>query len=185
MSAWKLPTSCMVCGQEYPVRSDFRAVLDALAALNDNSLQETERHACFLRILYPTWQQLPDLNAAMEAALVFVNLGQPIPPNQPPKPQLVDWEKDVHLIAPAVDAVLGFSCRRCAYLHWWEFIGAYYCIGDGVFAQVVSIRSKKAKGQKLEKYEQEFLRENPELFQKASRLTKAEEDFLKNMGLEV
>ena len=49
------------------------------------------------------------------------------------------------------------------YLHWWEFIGAYSSIGRGLFATVVGIRSKRIKGQKLEKYEQEFVRDNPDL----------------------
>ena len=31
MNAWKLPTTVTVCGQEFAIRSDFRAVLDALA----------------------------------------------------------------------------------------------------------------------------------------------------------
>ena len=70
------------------------------------------------------------------------------------------WEQDAALIAPAVDKVLGYSCRRCDYLHWWEFLGAFYGIGDGVFAQVVSIRSKRAKGKKLNDQEREFAREN-------------------------
>ena len=72
----------------------------------------------------------------------------------------MDWEQDAALIAPAVDKVLGYSCRRCDYLHWWEFLGAFYGIGDGLFAQVVSIRSKRAKGKKLNDQEREFAREN-------------------------
>ena len=75
-------------------------------------------------------------------------------------PRLVDWEQDAALIAPAVDKVLGYSCRRCGYLHWWEFLGAFHGVGDGLFAQVVNIRNKRARGKKLEKSEQEFAREN-------------------------
>ena len=67
------------------------------------------------------------------------------------------------MIARAGDKVLGYSCRRCDYLHWWEFLGAFYGIGDGLFAQVVNIRSKRAKGKKLEKSELEFARENDKL----------------------
>ena len=184
MRAWSLPTSVMVCGQRFAVRSDFRAVLDALCALNDKSLSEQERYMSFLRIIFPQWSKLPDLSEAMQEALVFVNLGKNPPANQPKKPQLVNWETDVDLIAPAIDHALGFSCRRCEYLHWWEFIGAYYSIGDGIFAQVISIRSKRAKGKPLEKYEQEFARENPELIGSAAgTLTTEEELFLKSLGV--
>lgn len=184
MGAWNLPVSVTICGQRFAVRSDFRAVLDALAALNDTNLSLQERYACFLRIMYPRWSSLPDEFAAMKEALRFVNLGKETPENQAPRPQLVDWEKDAELIAPAIDKVLGYSCRRCDYLHWWEFIGAYYNIGDGVFAQVINIRSKRAKGKPLEKYEQEFARENADLIGTKDRaLTEEEKEFFRRLGV--
>jgi hypothetical protein len=183
MSAWKLPTSVTICGQQFAVRSDFRAVLDAIVALNDTSQTEQERFESFIRILYPRWRDLPDMAEAMQEALVFINLGKKIPEHQEARPKLVDWETDVDLIAPAIDKALGYSCRRCEYLHWWEFIGAYYNIGDGVFAQVVSIRNKRLKGKPLEKYEQEFFRDNPDLFgRKDNAFTAEEEAFLREWG---
>lgn len=57
-------------------------------------------------------------------------------------------------------AATDYSCRRCGYLHWWEFLGAFHGIGDGLFAQVVNIRNKRARGKMLDKSEQEFAREN-------------------------
>lgn len=101
-----------------------------------------------------------------------------------PKPTLVDWDTDAAIMAPAVDKVLGYSCRRCAYLHWWEFIGAFGCIGDGQFAQVVSIRNKRLHGKKLDKAEQEFVRSNPDLVTLPKhKLTSAEEEFFKSLGV--
>lgn len=163
MSAWDLPVTVDVAGQTFAIRSDFRAVLDALAAMADTELTQQEQFSTCLQILYPDWEQLPDAQAAFTAAMVFVNCGEPLPEHQLPKPRLVDWEKDAGLIAPAVDKVLGYSCRRCQYLHWWEFIGAFHGIGRGLFAEVVSIRSKRANGRKLDKAEQEFARENAAL----------------------
>lgn len=184
MGAWNLPTTVTVCGQRFAVRSDFRAVLDALTALNDSNLSEQERYISFLRIMFPKWDSLPDASAAIREALLFVNLGKDFPENQAPRPKLVDWEKDVALIAPAIDQVLGYSCRRCDYLHWWEFIGAYYNIGDGTFAQVVNIRSKRAKGKPLEKYEQEFARDNADLIGTNDRvLTEEEKEFFRRLGV--
>lgn len=163
MSAWRLPTSVFVQGKEFIIRSDFRAVLDALAALNDPELNTQERVTATLMILYPDWQRLPDANAAFEAAMEFVNCGHPVESGARPRPALIDWEQDVGLIAPAVDKVLGTSCRRCQYLHWWEFIGAFQNIGAGLFRDVVSIRYKRATGKKLDKAEQEFAKENKNL----------------------
>ena len=159
MSAWDLPITVDVADQEFAIRSDFRAVLDALAALADPDLTQQEQYAACLEILYPNWPALPDANAALRAAFIFINGGQDEDASKP-MPRLVDWQQDAGLIAPAVDKVLGYSCRRCEYLHWWEFLGAFYGIGDGVFAQVVNIRSKRAKGKKLDKAEAEFAREN-------------------------
>ena len=168
MSAWDLPVTVDVNGQPFVIRSDFRAVLDALAALSDPELTQAEQLSICLQILFPDWEQLPDAQAAFTAAMVFVNCGEPLPEHQLPKPRLVDWEKDAGLIAPAIDKVLGYSCRRCPYLHWWEFIGAFHGIGRGLFSEVVNIRAKRAKGKRLQKHEQEFARENEELIRLSS-----------------
>lgn len=162
MSAWELPTTVEVAGQKFAIRSDFRAVLDALAVLADPELTQQEQYMACLQILYPRWRDLPDLNDALQAAFIFINNGKD-EESRSPLPRLVDWGQDAPIIAPAVDKVLGYSCRRCNYLHWWEFLGAFYGIGDGLFAQVVNIRSKQAKGKKLEKSELEFARENARL----------------------
>lgn len=183
MSAWGLPTTVKIAGAEYKIRSDFRAVLDAITALGDPELSHVEQQLACLEILYPDWAQIPDPAEAMRQAMQFINVGRPVPENQPAKPQLVDWDKDVDLIAPAVDRVLGFSCRQAPYLHWWEFVGAYSNIGRGLFAEVVGIRAKRAKGKKLEKYEQEFVQENPDLVSMATPLTSEEEEFFKALGV--
>lgn len=175
MNAWKLPTTVTVCGQEFAIRSDFRAVLDALALFGDPNLTAQEQAEACLKILYPAWRELPDLGQAFRAAMVFVNGGEEIPAHQPHRPRLVDWQQDAALIAPAVDKVLGYSCRRCEYLHWWEFLGAFQSIGQGTFAEVVNIRSKRARGKKLDKAEQEFARENAELIRLRAPTSAADE----------
>lgn len=183
MSAWRLPVTVQICDREFAIRSDFRAVLDALAALNDTTMTEQERIEASLRIFYPNHMLLPDLAAAFSAAMTFINLGKETPINQAKKPQLVHWDKDEEILAPAIDKVLGYSCRQCKYLHWWEFIGAYYNIGDSLFAQVVNIRNKRAKGKPLEKHEQTFARDNAELIGSAVQITAEEEAFFRSLGV--
>ena len=78
MSAWKLPTSVTVCGQEFAIRSDYRAVLDAISALRDPELSPQEQTLACLEILYPDWRNLPDLGTAAQAAMVFINCGKPV-----------------------------------------------------------------------------------------------------------
>ena len=91
MSAWSLPTTATVDGKETPIRSDFRAVLDALAALDDLDLTMPERAAACVRILYPEWKDIQDWDGAFKAAMEFINLGEPTPENQPPKPKPVSY----------------------------------------------------------------------------------------------
>ena len=108
MSAWELPTTVMVAGSSFAIRSDFRAVLDALAALTDPDLTQQEQYVACLQILYPRWKELPGANAALRAAFTFINEGKE-DEQQGFRPRLVDWEQDAALIAPAVDKVLGYS----------------------------------------------------------------------------
>lgn len=180
---WELPTTVEVAGQCFAIRSDFRAVLDALGTLNDAELPEQARCLAFLQILYPDWKHLPDADGALRSAMEFINLNREDSPGASRRPSLVHWDTDVQLIAPAVDKVLGYSCRRCSYLHWWDFIGAFQNIGDGLFASVVNIRSKRLHGKKLDKAERAFARENEELIGPVTRLTKEEEEFFRRMGV--
>lgn len=180
---WGLPTTVEVAGQTFAIRSDFRAVLDALAALRDEELPQAWRLAAFLKVMYPQYEKLPDAEGALQAAMEFINLGRPLPQNQAQRVALVHWDTDVQLIAPAVDKVLGYSCRACTYLHWWDFVGAFSNIGKGLFAQVVAIRDKRARGRALDKAERAFARENEELIGPVTRLTKEEEEFFRRMGV--
>ena len=91
------------------------------------------------------------------------------------KPKLMGWEQDFPIIAPPVNRVLGFECREAPYLHWWSFLAAYYEIGDCLFAQVVSIRKKRAQGKALDKSDKAFARDNADLVNIRARRTSFEE----------
>ena len=43
MSAYDLPTSAVINGVEYDIRSDYRAVLDIMAVMGDSSINDQER----------------------------------------------------------------------------------------------------------------------------------------------
>lgn len=53
----ELPTTVEVAGRSFAIRSDFRAVLDALAALTDPDLTQQEQYIACLQILYPRWKE--------------------------------------------------------------------------------------------------------------------------------
>jgi hypothetical protein len=73
------------------------------------------------------------------------------------------------------------ECRSAPWLHWYTFLAAYMDMDPGcVFAQVLRIREKLRTGKKLEKWERDFLRQNPDLVNPPARLTDAETALLKD-----
>lgn len=160
MSAYDLPTSIRVGSVICPIRSDFRAVLDILAAQMDPELDDEAKAFVLLRILYEQPDQIPPdhLQEAYEKAVAFIDAG--MKDDGKPSPRLMDWEQDAPLILPAVNRVAGTEIRALQYLHWWTFLGYYMEIGESYFSSVLDIRIKKSKKKKLEKYEKEFYQEH-------------------------
>lgn len=160
MSAYDLPKTLNIGGEDYPIRSDFRAVLDVLMACSDPDLDDDTKMWVMLTILYPDLETMPkdQLNEMVEKAGAFINCGQS--DDGKPKPRLVDWEQDASIIIPAVNSVAHTEVRAMPYLHWWSFWGYFMEIGESLFSSVLSIRQKKAKHKKLEKWEQEYYKEN-------------------------
>ena len=79
--------------------------------------------------------------------------------------RLMNWQQDFKLIASPINHILGYEVRAAEHVHWWTFLGAYMEIGDCTFAQVVSIRKKRAQGKKLDKQAQQFYRDNVDLIE--------------------
>lgn len=177
---YTLPTSVEINGQEYEVRSDFRAILDILEAINDVELDDQERAAVVLDIFYPGFEDMPsdDYEEAIAKCMWFINCGQESDAGKKPK-KLVDWQQDFPVIVAPVNRVMGKEVRSLRYLHWWTFIGAYQEIGDCLFAQIVGIRQKLANGKSLDKSERDFYRNNRNLVDLKQRYTDAEVDFIR------
>ena len=184
MSPWSLPVSVTIGGKEYEIRSDYRAVLDILISQNDPELDSGAKAAVMLKIFYPAWKEIPPelLEEAVKKAVDFIDCGQKETEGGKKKPRLVDWEQDANLIIPAINSIAHTEIRSVPYMHWWTFFAYYMEIGESLFSNVVSIRAKKAKGKKLEKYEQEFYRENRDLIvlKAVDSDSKMEEEYLEN-----
>lgn len=171
---YDLPTAVEINGTEYAIRSDYRAILDIIAAVSDPELSEEEHAVAALDIFYPDFADMPytDYEDALRQCMLFVSGGQR---DDRPAPKLMDWEQDFPLIVAPVNRVLGKEIRAEEYLHWFTFLSAYQEIGDCTFAQVVSIRQKKQKGKKLDKAEQEYYSRNRALVDFKQAYTAAEE----------
>ena len=196
MYAWKLPTSLHVGGANYKIRTDYRVILDILAAMNDPDIldpgmtedeKQAEKVLTMLQILYIDFDRMPpsDWKEASEKACEFIDCG--IHDDGTPKPRLMDWEQDAPIIVPAVNKVCNFDVRSVKYMHWWTFFGYYMEIGECMLSTVVSIRDKKRRGKRLEKWEQEFYRNNKHIVdlraKKAERSEEEKEELRKLFGL--
>lgn len=161
----ELPKRLTVGGTDWPIRSDYRDVLNVFTAMDDPDLKENEKWIVALSILFPDFpDMLPaDYPEAIEKAMWFFSLGDPPNKEHGSAFRLYDWQKDEQYIISAVNKVVGREIRSMRYLHYWTFMGYFNEIGEGVFSMIVEIRSKRAKGKKLEPYEKDFYRENREL----------------------
>ena len=77
---------------------------------------------------------------------------------------------------PAINRVAGKEIRQEENIHWWTFLGWFMEIGECTYSQVLSIRSKKAKGKNLEKWEQEFYSENRKIIDIQEKMTEEEKE---------
>jgi hypothetical protein len=161
----QLPQALKIRGVNYPIRTDFRNILKIIAAYNNENLSDSEKIFVCIRRLFKSPSKLPKdgrfYAEALEAANKFIECQLS---NDRPGPTVFNWEKDEQLIFPAINKVAGVEVRTLEYLHWWTFLGYFQSIDrDDLWGTVLTIRQKKAKGKKLEKYEKEFLASNRDL----------------------
>ncbi|MDL2327473.1 Gp15 family bacteriophage protein [Ruminococcaceae bacterium OttesenSCG-928-A11] len=156
---WSLPTETEFGGQVYPFNSDFRDILEIIGVIQtetDTQMAALSALALFYEDIFaiPTehWQ------AALEYLYGFIACFEE--DDGRPQPKNFDWEQDYTMIAADVNKVARCEVRALPHLHWFTFIGYFTSIGDGQLVNIVSIRQKLRKRQKLDKWEQEFYRNN-------------------------
>lgn len=175
-----LPTSVEISGKEYDIRTDYRDILTILSAMNDPELNDREKSVAVMVAFYPDVERIPPecYDESARRCAWFINGGVDEPARKYPK--FMDWEQDFQYVVAPINRVMGQEIRSIPYMHWWSFLSAYYEIGDCLFAQIVRIRSLKAKG-KMDKDDQRWYRENRELVDFKTRYTSEEEDFINRM----
>lgn len=172
----ELPKSLSVNNVNYNIRSDFRDILKIVCAFNDPELENEEKIYVCLFILYEDFNNIPksDYEAAFKAALNFIDAGAKS--DNKKSPRTMDWEQDENIMFPAINKVAGFETRTAEYVHWWTFIGYFMEISEGVFSNVLSLRGKKAKNKKLEKWEREYWQANKDICVLKPKLTAEEQE---------
>lgn len=181
---YDLPTSVEFGGREWAINTDFRDILNVLIAFDDPELTDAEKGYVCLYNFYVDYDEIPreQMQAAYDAAIEFIDHGHP--DDKKPTKKTMDWEQDASLIFPAINHVAGYEVRSADYIHWWTFMGYFMEIKDSTYSTVLSLRQKKARGKKLEKYEQEYWRNNKgicELRTKETDEDKAEKERLKQL----
>lgn len=163
MTGYDLPKTLNIDGTDYEIRTDFRAVLDVLIAMNDPGLDIKCKTIVLIKIMYPDYKNIPkeNIQEAYEKACEFIDCGQKDDGKSHPK--TVDWKQDAGIIMPAVNSVAHTEIRALPYLHWWTFFGYYMEIRESIFTSVLNIRQKKAHGKRLEKWERDFYKENKKI----------------------
>ena len=187
-NAWEFPTSLNVGGIDYEIRTDYRVILDLFSALSDPELKdENEQITAYMQskvimqIMYPDCDNIPaeHIQEALNKVSEFIDMGIS---DDRKKPKTMDWNQDAPILIPAINKVLNCEIRAQKYIHWWTLLGAYMEIGESLFSNVIHIRQKKATRKKLEKWEQEFYKENRYLidFQEKSQRSEEEKEALRN-----
>ncbi len=182
---YEIPTTVTIGEQSFTIRNrgDYRLVLDCFSCLNDYDISEQERLYACLIIFYEDFSDIEDILALdrevleqlVDGMYSFFNCGEQ---NIGKKTNFkaIDWDTDSQLICSGINKVAHQEVRAVEYMHWWTFMGYYLEIGESVLSTVVGIRSKMMKGKKLEKYEREFMRDNPQYFVWDSRTAQQRED---------
>lgn len=187
---YDLPKALDIGGREYPIRTDFRVMLDIFRAFGDPELTNEEKCYVCVKCLYEDFDSIPKehLQEAVERAYWFADGGDMPKSENLEGIKTFDWEQDAGLMFPAVNKAAGFETRAAKYLHWWTFLGYIGTIDEGLFSQVLHIRGKLARGKPLEKWEQEFYREHRSMVDLRERLTEEErlaeerdEEFLREL----
>jgi hypothetical protein len=177
---WDLPIAVEIDGKKHNIRNkcDYRVVLDVICALNDNDLTDKEKAECALFIFYEDFADIDDFQTAIKEMFRIINGGEEQEESQEQKPSLMDWQHDFPVLVAPINRVLNREIRSVDYLHWYSLLSAYMEIGECTFSTIVSIRSKRMKGKKLEKWEEEYLREHRKMVDLPKKLTQEEQDFL-------
>ena len=159
-----LPETLNIAGVEYEINTDFRACLSIFTAFSDPELTNEDKVQVMLIILLgeENLAKISDYSEACRRALWFLNCGKDMKDDaeESPLSPTMDWEQDELLIFSGIATTIGRDVRMDPVCHYWAFMAYFLGMEECTFTVIRSIRRKMAKHQKLEKWEQDFYREN-------------------------
>ena len=170
---YELPTSITIEDRQYQITNngDYRVILDCFSALSDSELSEDEKVLASLLIFYNEFEDIEELPAEEDELkqlvtemFKFFNCGQEEQIGANAGSSVLDWDSDSTIITAAVNNVAHTEIRAIPFLHWWTFMGYFMSVGDSILSTVVGIRNKLNKNKKLEDWEKDFKKDNPQYF---------------------
>lgn len=175
MTPWVLPESAEIGGKRYEIHSDYRDILEIIQCLQNEEDPKAARIYLAMALFYDGFDEIPpqDYEEAAQWMSVFIGGGEE---EHDPHPahKLIDWEQDSRMIISDINKVAGCDIRTLPFAHWWTFLSWVGGIGEGQLSTVVSIREKRRKGKKLEKWEQEYYQEHRSIVDFKKKYTKEE-----------
>ena len=173
---YSLPTTVESNNHQFKITNngDYRMVVDCFIALNDAELDDDKLRVITALLIFYEDFKTPEqvIDYLDENGFDVVN-----------QMYVIDWEKDGQMICSAVNKVANKEIRFEPYMHWWTFMGYFNAVGESVLSTVVSIRDKISRHKKLESYEKDFKKDNPQYFNidfRSAEERRAEEEFMKN-----
>ena len=131
-----LPTSVMINGVEYPIRSNFRTMIKFEELMQDPDVTDQDKVWLALRLFYP---EIPDdMDQAVEQLLWFYrcdkrdNLyAKKVKKRKAEKVnRIYDFELDDDYIYAAFMAQYHLDLHKVRYLHWWKFRAMFNSLSD-------------------------------------------------------
>ena len=170
-----LPKSLEINGVDYRINTDFRNALNYFVAYNDADLSDEQKTMILLQCVYRDFEKIPPeyIEDAIKQACWYIDGGKDYEDSNNPK--VIDWEQDEQLIFAEVNKVANKEVRELPYMHWWTFLGYMSTIGEGLLSSILHIRAKKAKGQKLDKGEQDFYNQNQSMIKIKTKISAEEQ----------
>ena len=170
-----LPKFLQINGIGYQINTDYRNALNYFVAYNDVDLSDELKTRVLLECVYRDYEKIPmeHIDEAIKQACWYIDGGKEYENSNNPK--VLDWEQDEQLIFAEVNKVANKEVRELSYMHWWTFLGYMTTIGEGLLSSILHIRTKKAKGQKLDKGEQDFYNQNLSMVKLKVKLTAEEQ----------
>lgn len=73
---YALPKSVVIGGRDFPIRYDYRVILNIFEAMNDPELTDQERALAVLQMFYVDFDAIEDYEAAIRECFWFINGGK-------------------------------------------------------------------------------------------------------------